>query len=247
MKKLGETRPFIAEVIIFLIGMVIALAVASLFSTLAYSNEVNIALGRIIAGLILFIVFRRSVTGGKPFSGMKFFPIAFLFAVWNIVYNLKGGAAFGKSGVLLPFILALAPAIFEEVIFRGIFIPNLKAKGYDNVTALIMSSAFFGGVHATNLVGADLKTTALQIFYATVIGMVLGAIYLCTRDILSLILIHFSIDFASKLFSDGPTKSSVPELVIFIALMLLECAYVVWIMKKIDRDHFTEKIEQFDE
>jgi membrane protease YdiL (CAAX protease family) len=64
------------------------------------------------------------------------------------------------NGEFYPFtaeilLLGLAPAVFEEVVFRGIFISNLKESGKSDMEALLIPALFFGIIHLTNIAGAD--------------------------------------------------------------------------------------------
>ncbi len=105
----------------------------------------------------------------------------------------------GVSGNVLPtdnemsladFILstvtvALVPGFCEEFLFRKTILSSLLP--YGEGFAIIASSVLFGLMHQN----------ILQIFYATMAGIVLGCAYSRTRSFLCVFLIHFFNNFTS--------------------------------------------------
>ncbi|MBQ7798583.1 MAG: CPBP family intramembrane metalloprotease [Clostridia bacterium] len=75
--------------------------------------------------------------------------------------------------------LALIPAVCEELIFRGIITTALKEKG--QVFAVVLSSIMFSIFHFS----------PSQLLYPICFGLILGIVYLKTRNILFPILLHF--------------------------------------------------------
>lgn len=88
---------------------------------------------------------------------------------------------------LIPVtVLFVAPA--EELLFRGL-VQGLFRKAYGVVPAVLLASALFGAPHYLALIGSGsgrLTTVAL----VTVLGIVLGAVYERTENILVPIAIH---------------------------------------------------------
>ena len=82
--------------------------------------------------------------------------------------------------VILLFIsMAVIPGIVEEIMFRGIILTNLAP--YGKGMAVVASGLLFGLMHMN----------PSQFFYTTVLGIILGYIYLKTRSIWICIIIHF--------------------------------------------------------
>lgn len=76
----------------------------------------------------------------------------------------------------------LAP-IFEELFFRKLLID--RSRRYGDVLAILLSSLAFGLIHGN----------ISQVFYATLVGLLLGGIYCKTGKIHHTILIHMFLNF----------------------------------------------------
>ena len=74
---------------------------------------------------------------------------------------------------------ALVPACCEEYLFRGVILSNVLPYGKTN--AVIVSAVMFGLMHQN----------PAQMLYATAAGIVLGLVYIRTRSIWGVFLIHF--------------------------------------------------------
>lgn len=77
------------------------------------------------------------------------------------------------------FILALVPAICEELIYRGIIMNGLRKFG--NITAIFLSAAIFAVAHGS----------AMQTIYQFILGVVLGYIVVKTGSLVASMLFHF--------------------------------------------------------
>lgn len=77
------------------------------------------------------------------------------------------------------FVLALLPAICEELIYRGIILNGLRNFG--NVIAIFASSAIFAIAHGS----------AMQTIYQFILGVVLGYILVKTGSIIASMIFHF--------------------------------------------------------
>jgi membrane protease YdiL (CAAX protease family) len=195
------------------------------------SSELGLAVSRIGAGIILFFVFRCCFQGLKAFTSFPYALAAFLFGVWNLVYNPMIGNPFAAPGIE-TVILALAPAVFEEVIFRGIGVWFLKERGYSDPAVTGISGLLFGLAHLTNIAGMNLQSVLLQTGYAVVVGLVFAALYVKSDDFVSLVLAHFFIDFTNRLFLHEITVTPIPWVAAFAVLMLAEAFFAVWIIRK---------------
>jgi sodium transport system permease protein len=78
-------------------------------------------------------------------------------------------------------LIALVPAICEELAFRGFILSGLRRIGH-KWTAIILTAAFFGAVHVV----------LQQSISAFVVGIVLGYIAVKTGSILPAIAYHFT-------------------------------------------------------
>ena len=96
--------------------------------------------------------------------------------------------------VLEVLMLTLLVAFAEEVIFRGLMLNALKARGA--WTAVIVSSMLFGLSHSLNLLsGQHLAETATQVVFALTTGFMFASLVLRKGLLWPLVVAHFLIDF----------------------------------------------------
>ncbi len=88
-----------------------------------------------------------------------------------------------SGGVSALLALVLVAPVTEELLFRGWLLPDLQAQ-YGKMPALVWSSFLFGLVH--------LELSA--IVYATLAGLVLGAVALRTKSTLGSIAVHAGVN-----------------------------------------------------
>lgn len=84
--------------------------------------------------------------------------------------------------------LGLLPGLSEELLFRGVMLPALGL----NITAVILSSVFFGVLH---LSGSEQWP---YVVWATIIGFALGYVALVTGNLLIPIIAHIITNLASS-------------------------------------------------
>ena len=151
--------------------------------------------------LFLLITLRMDVSEKKEKQKMGLGEFIILFAVaqtamlaGSVIGSLLNtfiGAFLGKTptnGVeaiitqtpmwLIFVLMVVVGPIVEEIIFRKVLIDRLSI--YGDHTAIVFSAAAFGLMHG-NL---------YQLFYAILVGLVLGYVYTVTRDIKYPIIIH---------------------------------------------------------
>ena len=234
MKTFGARHPILFQAVLFIAAICLAVffAILSLgaLPLEAKTQNVGTATGRLLAGGLLFLVFIRSFKLKRQFSGFVIVLPALLFAAWNLFRHFltKDGTV---DNYAYAIVLGLAPAVFEEVLFRGIFIRNLKANGRKPLAILLISALFFGLVHVTNTsLGA--VNVLIQVSYAIVIGLVFGAIYIKTEDLVSIIIAHAAIDICHQIFPAGGLVLPVVELTGFLILLAVETWYAFWLMSR---------------
>lgn len=232
MNRFSQQHPILFGIILFFAALAACIPFSILGRSLG-SAEAGGAVGRIVAGCLLFLLFRPCFLGGKPFSGLPFLVPALLFPLWNIFYHITAGMGTMVSVDMLPtaLLLGFAPALFEEVIFRGILMGKLRENGRSPLACLVISSLLFGAIHLTNAVGMPLRDVLLQTGYAVVIALVFGAIYLKSGDLFTVILAHALIDVSSRLFLASPQKSSLLVAALFLLLLAVETGYAFWLVR----------------
>lgn len=223
MKKLAAKSPIIFEILLIIAAFVLALVFGIPCQLIGIENELGIAIGRILAGIVLLMIFRSCLKDGKQFSGFLVMLPALLFALWNVVNHFITKGDFNPLTAEI-LILGLAPSIFEEVVFRGIFIHNLKASGKSDMAALLIPALIFGLIHLTNAVNGNIAQALVQTGYAVVVGLVFGAIYIRTGDLVSVVIAHAAMDITNHVFGSANGLST-PVLIAFLALLAVEAVY----------------------
>jgi membrane protease YdiL (CAAX protease family) len=83
------------------------------------------------------------------------------------------------------------PSIFEEFIFRGIILVVFLNK-YSSIKAVIYSAISFGLIHLLNLASDKEMIWVLgQVIYNSIAGLFYGYLFLRTKSLLPVILIHY--------------------------------------------------------
>lgn len=228
MYKFGEKHPIIFEIIL----IVAAFAAAAVFTTVGnmynLHPDLSTSVGRIVIAVVLLLIYKRAFERNHFFTNPVIVLPALLFVAWNFFYYLSSGSTIGGINFFIEgCITALAPALFEEVLFRGIFIYNLKKKEITDLQCLFITAIVFSATHLTNLAGMNLASVAVQTLYSFVIGLVLAAIYLRNGSLLQVIVIHFLIDFSNRIFVEQPASASYLQLTIFGLVLVAETIYAV--------------------
>ena len=88
-----------------------------------------------------------------------------LFAAWNLGHKLSHGMSMTLD-YFSAFVNALAPAVFEEFIFRVIEIGKLRECSKTPMYALLASSLLFSLIHITNIISGQIAATLIQLLAA---------------------------------------------------------------------------------
>ena len=114
----------------------------------------------------LLIAFSIGITVLTEFTGLPDYSTA---SVSNMLSSLWGVLA-----------IAFIAPIGEEVAFRGVILQKLMDKGWSSNGAIFISAIVFGLVHAN----------PNQIFFACILGYLLGWVYVRTQSIVPCIGLH---------------------------------------------------------
>lgn len=235
MKEFSAKHPIVFGAILFIIALIAALVPTAALQMVGFATESAAAVGRLIVGIILLAIFRSSISWESSFKGLRWVLPALLIVVWNIALELiAGNTPVGPAGIVEALLLGLAPAIFEESIFRIAVIGKLREGGKGAWHALWASSLLFAAIHLTNAVGGNIANTLVQVVYSLAIGLFLGAIYLKTGDAASAIIAHAVIDISNHLFVGQDANATVPLLIGFAAILVAITAYSIWLARTID-------------
>ena len=132
--------------------------------------------------------------------------------------------------VLNVVILAVLPAIFEELIFRGIILNGIKEM--EETKAVFFSAFLFALFHGN----------ASQTIYQFILGVVLAYVVVLTKNLLSAMVLHFTNNFvvllinyiqrgtAQEVINFTPTYIAVSIVVAIVTAGVI--ALVVWLFKR---------------
>ncbi|MDO5119694.1 MAG: CPBP family intramembrane metalloprotease [Coriobacteriales bacterium] len=215
-------HPIIAEIVYILLDL--ALVTATLVVAIRFGVSMEGMTGRLaeagasivvafLMALIFQFIFRDEFDGMFEWSSFGLlltlpayayvFTNVFDFEAMKLSFLIEGKQI---SSIPICAVLALAPGVFEELLFRGIPISNWMRTAKDSGTIMkcaLITSVLFGCVHGFNVFsGAAISSTLYQIFYSTCIGFFFCAVFLRTASIWPTIIVHFLIDFSAFLFMD---------------------------------------------
>ena len=128
-------------------------------------------------------------------------------------------------------VLGIAPGILEETLFRGILIGKLRESGKGMMTTLVVSSLMFGLMHIINNIDGVLS----QVLYSVVAGMVFGAVYLVSRDIVSVVIFHSATDICQRLYKAADGETTVDMFLTFLAILAIEAVWAVWLVRRAEK------------
>lgn len=127
--------------------------------------------------------------------------------------------------VLNLLLLAVLPAICEELVFRGIVFNGLRKFG--NVAAIFISALFFALAHGS----------AMQFFYQFALGLVLAAVVYKTGSIVASMVTHFVNNATVVVYNyiavrQGISETEVftPNLIAISFLVAILAGLVLWLI-----------------
>ena len=233
MDTFSTKHPLLFGAILFFVSLLVAGLLMGVIGAFGFPSDLGTVVGRVGVAVVLVAVFGSCFHWERSFSGLRLALPVLVVVVWNVVYHLMAGSEFVAASALPgAVLLGLAPGFFEEVLFRGIVIDRLRASGKSDWYTLWASALLFALVHLTNAVGMSLANVLVQVGYSLVIGLLLGAIYLKSGDIATVILSHAVIDISNQVFATQPTQSDAPMIVAFAVVLVIEAAYALWLARR---------------
>ena len=145
----------------------------------------------LIISIILFNGYENIYIGNILLS---IFSIIYISIIYNMIlyrfnlYTYDTNNTFLFLDILTSGIIG---PIFEEVVFRVSFIPKVECFIYNKEKVIIITSIIFAILHFNFLSG----------FIAFIIGIINGYIYIKTRDIIKISLVHISLNTISSLIT----------------------------------------------
>ena len=229
-------HPLLYTGIIYIVSFFCVLCIMVVGSMVGIPQNFTNVFGRILVAGVLLYAFRDLFSKEKFFTGIPIGLPALIFVLWNVVYNLlTNGQLASAAGMVSAVFEGLAPAMFEETIFRGIAVSKMEQSGRKPMETLILTALLFGVLHLTNIAGMSLINVLVQAGYAFVIGLVFSAVFIVSHDIVTVILLHALIDISNNMFVPGGS-ATVVLLCVFGVLMAVMAVYAVYLVKTIEKE-----------
>lgn len=152
----------------------------SVFKTCNYNRLTwQILVISVVMGILVFLI---NIIVSTFFTGV----IRFTGYQTPIVFSSGATQEMNIANFIVDVLLiAVLPALCEEFLHRGILLQGTKHSGF--VKAIIISGILFGLLHFN----------INQVFYATILGIIMGYISVVSKNIWPAIIIHFVNNFIS--------------------------------------------------
>lgn len=260
IKEKVKKHPIITAVISLIISLFIIIMIndSTMNLTPGATRIVDIigraVLSVVMLGLMVIVGGKKTISyGEKTISrSLKYAWYAILINFILFLLTVKG--LFGNlsetwfSALVGTILLCIVVGIFEEALFRGIIFNALLAKRGDTTKgimwAAIISSIIFGFVHVISFYinggSLDFVSTVQSILKTIQTGMVgffLAAVYLKTKSIWGVALIHGLNDFLLMVVSEvtnnsggayiATGNSAIINIVSYVAVILVSIPFVI--------------------
>lgn len=132
------------------------------------------------------------------------------------------------KNIILSIVFMMLVAFLEEVLFRGLLFKSIEEYSTTK-TAILVSGATFGFGHIINLLnGYTGINQIIQIALATLIGIILSTLFVCTKSIVPGIIFHFLFNTASILSTSlEPLYNYISISIIFVIASI----YLLYLLK----------------
>lgn len=175
--------------------------------------------------------------------GVQYFISMIDNLLQTIGYPLNSGSTVNPTDagtfILAVIVLAVIPAITEELLFRGVILNGLRGR-FGDIGAIFMSALLFALMHQS----------FQQLIYPFILGSIMAYIVLRTGSLVSSMIVHFINNFLVIMFAfiQNTTGFSLGvdgwPLYLVGTLLLILTAGIIFI---IDRYYFAHKNRSKDE
>lgn len=142
-----------------------------------FKTNFNVILISIALGILCFFI---NVAVSSLFNGI------ISFTGYRFPVSSGGSGDYSLGNFFLQiFLVAFLPAVCEEFLHRGILLQGIKHCGFKK--AIVISALLFGLIHFN----------IQQVFYAFIIGLILGFVSVVAKNIYPAMIIHFINNFIS--------------------------------------------------
>lgn len=250
-------------IVLFLISFIAIVSITyidfSLFSNKVANDMIASSIPRLLGGIVFLalmglIGYRELFRFNSSIKTLLFLALpGILIAINNfpIIAYLDNRAELTEPiyTIYIFMIECFSTAFFEEIIFRGILLILLLQKLPKNkkgmYMAIIISSLIFGVSHLINLFdGAVLSDTLLQVAYSFLMGLLWATVYVKSKNIWIVILLHASYNFFGQvMFKLGYVNNRFDTITIIVTVFLATIAAIYMILISIKTSQ--ESLEDF--
>lgn len=266
MKKILKANLFGMIVIILMIVLSFTVQLRLLNANVSMFSSIAIMqiLGFFIPVVIYLLVTKENIKDTLKLNKLplKDIPVIILLAIvcQPLVMGLSGISSMispnsfsdvminpvsETSMILTVFFVGVVPAIFEELVYRGIIL-----SGYDNAkikTAAIFSGLYFAYMHL------DIQ----RLLYTLVLGVLFGYLVRITKSIYSSMLCHFLVNsiqmvYLKLMLSQSEQMSSAAQesashdittILILVAMIVIGGLLVKLVMRLLKKNHKLDTVE----
>jgi membrane protease YdiL (CAAX protease family) len=133
------------------------------------------------------------------------------------------------------FLLALVPAIWEELAFRGLIQSKLRIV-FSVRTAILLSAASFGLFHFSNLLTQSPSQAIPGVILAFFFGIGWGYLTVRTRSVVPAMISHYLVDSIGQIILNVDNSNPVLTTVFFLLLTLLFPIFNILLAKTVYKD-----------
>lgn len=215
--KFFDKHTILGAILLMIIGMLGGQLLGSLIglplTLLSGEENIGIGIGAAAVSFLLLLLYKRwfrpefegNLRGGDLKLGCKLSII--MVAYWVISFALTFAVSDYKfaAPTISSICLAIMAGTSEEVAFRGLPLSYLMRQWKDEKhipIALLFTSAVFGIIHLINVIaGGNPGSVVMQTITAFGAGIIFGAIYLRSGNLLVTIILHILQDIIA--FTDA--------------------------------------------
>lgn len=236
--------PLIFFILRDLIAVLLGLLIEMTAGRDSFLYAINDDIARLaIAALLMLVMplyFRGKcnfgLKGGNLKLGLCLALPELIVPLWNLlqIAVYKAPLVSGASSVIAAVIHGIGPGVSEEIFCRGFVLSNLmrirKDKPHRVLYCVLASGISFGLLHMPNVLATkDFGATIIQVLYTATIGIFSGAVYVRSRSLWGVMLMHTLTDITAfiAVFDSNATGMDIAFLAFGSVLLLALALYLI--------------------
>ncbi len=252
--KINKSEKIAMILVFLLVGLLIVLEIfpVQLTNDLLVSDMILNSLSRAVSAVV-FILILVSFGYSNIFKAKGVFSKTLLVAIPALLISINNFPLIahfsGRTELINPLytvvLLAfesLSTGLLEEIIFRGLLLIVLLQKLPHTrkgiLSAILISSFAFSFIHIVNVfVGVSFSQVMLQVGYSFLVGAMWSVVFLKTKNIYIVILLHALYNFGGLLFNTLGTVSNqfdTPTVIITSILSVFVIGYYIKVFMDLD-------------